>query len=175
MNLTCTQVSSLLPYYIEEKLTGSLKEMVKKHLNICPSCNLKYETLKQMIKQLQGARENFSQNEYANPFNQSFKTKLSAYIDNELEDKDNIQVKKYTISNPIVRKDLEKMYSLRLLLKNSYERTKNEMKTDFSKYIMSELDFQKELSKSDPLLKGVTTAVVVLTLILISAVMMFTS
>ena len=50
----------------------------------------------------------FKKKQYAD-----FKANLSAYIDNELDDKENIRIRKITISNPIARKDLEEMYAFK--------------------------------------------------------------
>jgi len=68
-----------------------------------------------------------------------FKDNLSAYIDNELEYNKNIKIKKLTIANPSIRKELENMYKFRKLLFASYQRTKSEMRKDYSKHILSKV------------------------------------
>ena len=40
--LTCDQVSALMSFYLEDKLSAKLSEYVRKHLESCPSCMEKY-------------------------------------------------------------------------------------------------------------------------------------
>ena len=138
VNLTCTQVSALLSFYLDDRLNDQLKQFVSAHLDICPTCRAKYEALKNMVKGLKEVHERISTMEPEKKENSSetpqyieFKTNLSAYIDNELTDDENIKVKKYVISNPVARNDLEKMYELKKVLRNSFDKSKNDFKCDY--------------------------------------------
>ena len=64
---------------------------------------------------------------------EDFKSNLSAYVDNELNSIDSIKIKKIAISNPLARQDLENIYTFKKLLHSSFEKTKNELKNDYSK------------------------------------------
>ena len=66
---------------------------------------------------------------------EEFKNNLSAYIDNELDNEENLRIKKIAISNPLARQDLENIFTFKKLLHYSYEKTKNDMKSDYSKAI----------------------------------------
>lgn len=178
-NLTCTQVSALLSFYIEEKLSSQLKQFVEAHLEICPACRAKLEALKSMVKSLKEVHEKLasikSKNEenVTSPQYDEFKTNLSAYIDNELEDIDNIKIKKYIIANPKARQDLESMYNIKKALHNSFEKEKNEVKDDFSKYILRRIDIQEEVYGPDSFAKVVALFIVILTVFTLTAVIIF--
>lgn len=178
-NLTCTQVSALLSFYIDDKLSSQLKQFVEAHLEICPTCRTKLETLRCMVTSLRDAHEKLSQvkpgsEEDANTSQyDEFKINLSAYIDNELSDSDNIKVKKYIISNPKARQDIETMYSLKKALHNSFERTKNESKDDFSKYILNKIDIQEEIYAPDSFAKVVAIFIFILVALTLTAVAIF--
>ena len=73
------------------------------------------------------------ENPYATKQYEDFKSNLSAYVDNELNSIDSIKIKKIAISNPLARQDLENIYTFKKLLHSSFEKTKNELKNDYSK------------------------------------------
>lgn len=178
-NLTCTQVSALLSFYIDDKLSSQLKQFVESHLATCPTCRMKLETLRSMVTSLRDAQEklasvksNIDEN-LNSPQYDEFKINLSAYIDNELNDEDNIKVKKYIISNPRARQEIESMYNLKKVLHNAFEKTKNEAKDDFSKYIMSKIDMQEEIYAPDPFAKVVAILLFILVVFTITAVVIF--
>lgn len=178
MNLTCTQVSALLSFYIDDKLSSQLKQFVEAHLEICPSCRAKLEALKCMVNSLKEVHkklESIKEEESLLPSPQydAFKTNLSAYIDNELDDEENIKVKKYIVSNPKARKELENLYQLRKVLQNSFEKTKNESKSDFSKYVLKRIDIQEEIYGPDSFAKVVAIFALILIVFTITAVIIF--
>ena len=100
-----------------------------------------------------------------------FKTNLSAYIDNELSSDESLKMKKYTISNKQARKDLEDSYNIRRLMNESFLKTKNEAKKDFSKTIIKQLELEDEASlgfhPAIKLLIAFTITVLVLTSIVL--------
>lgn len=75
-------------------------------------------------------------------FGIEFYNNLSAYIDNELDYAKNIRIKKLTISNSYARKELENMYKFRKLLNSAYEKSKTDLKKDFSKIVTSKVSTQ---------------------------------
>lgn len=180
VNLTCSQVGALLSFYLDDKLNDQLKQFVNAHLDACPTCRAKLDSLKNMVNGLrevherlkdiktESETENFQSTQY-----DLFKMNLSAYVDNELCDEDNIKVKKYVISNPKARKDLENLYSLKKLLSNSFEKAKNESKEDYSKFILKRIDIQEEIYGQDSFAKVVALFIVILTVFSLTAVIIF--
>ena len=67
---------------------------------------------------------------------------ISAYIDNELDLDENIKVKKMIITKPDIREKIEKIYTLRHLLKDSFDKT--QPKQDYSKKIVRHLYFDQK-------------------------------
>lgn len=141
--LNCQQIETLMAFYIEDCLSETLTKYVKYHLEICQECRKKYFKLKNLQNDLVPLEDS----RYLTKQYEDFRNNLSAYIDNELDDEENIKIKKITIANPLARKDLEEIYNFKKLIHNSFERTKNELKTDFSKNI---LDMFKSSKKTDP-------------------------
>lgn len=158
--LTCGQINGLLAFYIDDKLTENLKELVKKHLNICPACREKFEALKSMILSLRDAYATISavgaekkQQVYETKQYQEFQTNLSAYVDNELSDVDNLKIKRYAISNPLARNDLDNMYRLEKILANSFSKTKRSFRRDYSKDVIRDLNLNEEIYSNDAFFK----------------------
>lgn len=179
INLTCTQVSALLSFYIDDKLSSQLKQFVESHLETCPTCRAKLDALSNMVNSLKEVHEKLAdikpeenENLDSEQYN-AFKTNLSAYVDNELSDEDNIKVKKYVISNAKAREELEKMYKLKKVLNDSFEKTKNETKEDFSKYILRRIDIQEEIYGTDSFAKVVALFLGILAVFTITAAIIF--
>lgn len=178
-NLTCLQVSALLSFYIDDKLSSQLKQFVEAHLAVCPTCAAKLEALRTMVNSLKEVHERLatikSEAEEAPPSTQydEFKSNLSAYVDNELKDEENIKIKKYVISNPQARADLENMYNLRKAMYNSFEKEKNELKEDYSKYILKRIDIQEEIYGPDSFAKVVALFVGIVAVFTLTAVIIF--
>lgn len=148
MDLTCSQVEMLLSFYFDGELKENLRTKVEEHLNICPVCKQKYETLVSLLADL---RESVAEacktpqkvRSIANgglEEGSDFRENLSAYVDNELNDEDNIKIKKLTINNKKARKFLEDSYALKHVLNNAYTKTKNDMRADYTKNILKALD-----------------------------------
>jgi hypothetical protein len=136
-NLTCTQVMALINYYIEGELNPTLKKYVDLHIAKCPHCSKKFEELKKILMKYDENNAKIKNHKNINTENNKLIKRLSAYIDNELNSDDNIKVKKMTISNPNARKKLESMYKFQKLMHSAYQKTKNEVKADYSKHIIS--------------------------------------
>jgi len=143
MSLTCAQMDILISFYLENELSDALKKQVEEHLETCSICNSKYSLVKSLITEINNTvnsdfknEDNFTNNTQF----KAFRTNLSAYIDNELPDEENIKIKKYAISNSIARKELEDSYNIRRLLNNSFKKSKDTTKADYAKNIIRQLE-----------------------------------
>ena len=152
--LSCEQVTALLTFFAEEKLSNKLAQYVREHLENCPECMEKYKQLKKILNRYIEIQSETEESVYQTKQYEDFKSNLSAYVDNELNDFENIKIKKFAIANPLARQDLENIYTFKKLLHSSFERTKNELKTDYSKSITYQIQ-QESLTENnfDPFLK----------------------
>lgn len=157
-NLTCNQVIALLSFYIQGKTNYQVTNFIQSHLSKCESCRKKYEMLQKVFQELEDAKSRIDEvalQKNTAPFVSSadFKEKMSAYLDSELPDEESLRFKKYAIANPPVRGELEGMYKVKNALNNSFEKTKNNFKEDFSKDIIYQLDLEDSIYMSEPILK----------------------
>jgi len=146
MEITCLQMDVLISFYIEGDLSQSLKEKVEEHLQKCPNCRAKYDIIYSLFSEMRSINDTeLQKNDICNTSNctsqnyRVFKNNLSAYIDNELNTEDSIKLKKYTINNKNARKELEDAYNIRKLMNDSFNKTKNQAKNDFSKKIVKQI------------------------------------
>lgn len=142
--LTCNQVSALISFYIRGKLNPKLKEYVDLHLAKCPICRKKIDDLNKILNKFQNNTSEIEQPQEEETLSYEFRNRLSAYVDNELNSRENIMMKKMTISNPCARKELESMYKFQKAMGNAYNKTKNDFKYDYSKEILHKLQDGKE-------------------------------
>lgn len=133
-NFSCKQIEAILKFFKEGNLNPLLENLVKNHIDTCDNCKKKYNKLNKDSKEVQKESDILA----LNP-KKKFINNLSAYMDNELDTKENIKIKKITVSNQHARKELEKMYNYQKILQASFERTKNNAKIDFSKEIVSKI------------------------------------
>lgn len=139
-NLTCTQVSALLNFYIEGKLNSRLREYFELHLEKCPHCKNKVKQLQNILNKYKHKQASSNSNYYSKQDNNfEIINKLSAYMDNELNSNESIKIKKMTIANPKARQELENLYKFQKAIHSAYERTKNNSKYDYSKNIMTQV------------------------------------
>ena len=175
MKLTCSQMDVLISFYIDGDLSNTLKKEVEAHLKKCPSCRAKFDIIKSMLSDLKNCFDldddietdiNINTNINSEHY-KSFKNNLSAYIDNELPNNENIKIKKFTISNSNARKDLEENYNLRRLMKDSFRKTKSETRYDFSKNILRQLELDEDnifgIHPALKILVGFTILVLIIT------------
>ncbi len=165
--LSCEQVNALLNFYVEEKLSTKLSGYIEEHLKNCPECMAKYLQMKNMLNKFIDIQNEEIENPYATKQYEDFKLNLSAYIDNELNDFDNIKIKKIAISNPLARQDLENIYTFKKMILSSYEKTKNDFKNDFSKNVLCHLQHRQDINekKLDPFFKLTAAFFVMITCI----------
>ncbi|MCM1339931.1 MAG: zf-HC2 domain-containing protein [Muribaculaceae bacterium] len=182
MKLTCTQMDVLISFYIEGDLSKALKNQVEEHLKQCPTCRAKYDIIKTMISDLKNSFEQEEEalatkglQDIANSTSSGqyrvFKNNLSAYIDNELSNEENIKIKKFTINNRKARKDLEDSYNIRKLMNDSFKKSKAEARQDFSRNILKQLELEEEAAlgfhPAIKLLIAFTISVLILTTIVL--------
>lgn len=91
--LSCEQVIALLTFYTEDKLSKKLAQYVQEHLEICPECMEKYKHLKQILNKYVKIPNEENKPVYNTKQYETFKSNLSAYVDNELNDFENIKIK----------------------------------------------------------------------------------
>ena len=175
MEITCTQMDVLLSFYIEGDLSKALKAKVEEHLKNCPTCRTKLEIISSLLKDLKESVENEQEEVLSSTTNSQyrlFQNNLSAYVDNELPQEENIKIKKFTINNKKARKELENTYSIRKLMNDSFQKTKSESKQDFSKNVMKQLDLSNDANLGfHPLLK--VAIAFVMTVLVLSAIIVF--
>lgn len=155
MKLTCAQMDVLISFYIEGDLSPALKSQVEEHIKSCASCRAKYDIIKSMLSDLKNSfdisDESSSRDSYYN-YNTKitsqqyrlFKDNLSAYIDNELPNDENIKIKKFAINNQKARQELEDSYNIRKLMNDSFRKVKAEARHDFSKNVLKQLELEEE-------------------------------
>ena len=176
INLTCTQISSLLSFYIEDKLSEKLKNYIAAHLESCPSCMSKYQALKSIFSDMQAAKKQIDEYENIpsqNSYYQTFRKNLSAYVDNELSENESIKVKKFAIKNPYARQEMENLYTIRNLMNSNYEKTKNDLKYDLSAHLMNKITLQDEIYQVDPMIKVVSLLIIISTCIVVCTALAF--
>lgn len=175
MEITCTQMDVLLSFYIEGDLSKGLKAKVEEHLKNCPTCRAKLEIISSLLKDLKESVENEQEEVLSSTTNSQyrlFQNNLSAYVDNELPQEENIKIKKFTINNKKARKELENTYSIRKLMNDSFQKTKSESRQDFSKNVMKQLDLSNDANLGfHPLLK--VAIAFVMTVLVLSAIIVF--
>lgn len=150
MEITCLQMDVLISFYIDGDLSESLKEKVEEHLRECATCRAKLNIIRSLFSDLKkdyktsSKEEVYSTNSHSSRQYQFFKKNLSAYIDNELPEEENVKIRKYAINNKKARKELEDSYNIRKLMRDSFRKTKAETKPDFSKNVMKEVNKSKD-------------------------------
>lgn len=133
--LTCEQIKSILELYIKDSLNKVLKKLVKTHLENCEYYMAEYINLMEKVHSTKCKPESHKDYTKENKQYSDFRKNLSAYIDNELSNEENIRIKKFAISNQTARKDLENLFLFKKFLHSSFEKTKDELKTDYSKIV----------------------------------------
>lgn len=182
MKLTCSQMDVLISFYIEGELSHALKQQVEEHIKSCSTCRAKYDIIKSMLTELKNnldldkehCKKEVAQTREASTISEQyrlFKNNLSAYIDNELPDEENIKIKKFAINNTKARQELEDSYNIRRLMNESFRKTKAESRHDFSKNVIKQLELEGEaVSGIHPVIKLLIVFVLV-TLIITSFVL----
>ena len=177
MEITCVQMDVLISFYLEGELSESLKKEVEEHLKKCSVCRAKFNIINCLFEDMQEnlydkKRDYQKVNENTKHYS-VFKNNLSAYIDNELSENDNIKIKKYAISNKKARKELEDTYRIRKLMKSSFDKTKNETKPDFTKNILKQLNIEESnnMLSFNPLIK--VAFAFIMTVLALSSIIIF--
>ena len=154
MDIKCEQMEMLIAFYIEGGLSDNMKRSIEKHMSICPNCRAKYNFVKSLFSDMKEKASVKEENTYVTAQHKSFRDNLSAYVDNELPQEENIKMKKYTICNKKARKELEEVYHIRKLMSDSFNKTKTSANKDFSKHVLRHLNFEpKDDLSFSPLIK----------------------
>ena len=151
MNISCSQFEALMHFYINDELKPNLVKAFESHMLSCSECREKYNTFKRIIEELRSSYSILSNKNICPKNNSSDKkstinTYISAYADNELDINENLKLKKIIITKPKARKQLENIYSLKELLKNSFEKTKPQ--EDYSNKIINSVYNQRIKTKN---------------------------
>lgn len=148
--LNCNQVIALLTFFVDQKLNPKLMQSIEYHLNICPDCREKYLNLQKLLNNYQEIKNKIIEDDetenvsYKDKQYKLFRENLSAYIDNELSDSENLRIKKIAIANTEARQDLENILSFREMLRDSFQKTKNNLKSDLSAQTLDKI-YKKEV------------------------------
>lgn len=143
----CKKVISLLSLYADNKVTYSEREFIEEHLAFCPECYKKYMYLKQLIYTLKDSYRKVVEMAAARNKNTTFSIRehekflenISPYIDNELEQSESIEFRRYLMKSKAAQKELRNIYFVQREIKDSYEKTKKNLKKDFSKTISGQI------------------------------------
>ena len=177
MEINCVQMDVLISFYMEGELSSALKSKVERHLSECPTCKAKYNIISSIFGEMKSAvskgyEDIFSTNSHPSKEYNSFRSNLSAYVDNELPSDENIKIKKYTINNKKARNDLEETYKIRKLMKNSFKKSKSNTRSDFTKNIMKQIAAEEKNNfEINPLIK--VAVAFVMTVLILSAIIIF--
>ena len=185
MKLSCSQISSLLNFYVNNKLQNPIKELVEAHLENCNSCSEKYKAILSINLQFVQAKEyldNIGKINYSTDFSSvnddydfAAVQSLSAYSDNELSDEESLKIKKYIVKNLSARKSLEELYELRNILKKSFEKEEAMLKSDFSKSILNKLELEDEIKRGGSKLKVASVLIFLLTSFTVGVIYLLTN
>ncbi len=155
--MACDQVTALLSYYIDGKVSAQITYFIEQHLKRCKTCRTRYEVLLKAITDIRDVKtqmENIELNKCvpvtANSI--TFSEKMSAYLDNELWDEESLRFRRYAIANPLVREELEGMFKVKNAMNTSFERTKSDLKEDFTKNVMDEVKMKELIYEQEPLI-----------------------
>ena len=177
-SLACSQVIALLSFYIDGKTSYQITNFIQAHLCKCKSCREKYEMMAKVFNAFHSAKEQLNDLEPPksipiSSYSENFKEKMSAYLDSELSDDEILRFKKYAISNPPVRTELEGMYKVKNAINNSFEKTKNDFKEDFSKDIILQLDMKEAIQMQEPILKVASIFIFMMVFLSLSLIVIF--
>lgn len=146
-NPECKKIISLLSLYVDNKVTYHERMFVEEHLAFCPECYQKYMYLKQLIYSLKDSYRKVMEMAVSRQKNETFSIRehekflenLSPYIDNELQQPESYEFRKYLMKSKIARKELRNTYFIQREMKDSFNKAKKKLKKDFSKSIAAEL------------------------------------
>ena len=180
MEITCLQMDVLISFYIDGELSDALKKRVEEHLKECSACRAKFNIIRSLFSDFKNLNnsnkkeeEIYSTQAHSSKQYQFFKNNLSAYMDNELPEEENVKMKKYSIINKKARKDLEDSYRIRKIMRESFKKTNSEMKPDITKNVLKKLNYESNNELGFNPIISVAFAFVV-SVILISAIVVYT-
>jgi len=148
---TCKKVTAMISLYIDDRLNVEHKLFIEDHFKICPTCYQKYKEIKNIIENLKLSSEKMLKQvegiETANLFNireyERFNNNISAYVDNEMNDDDSIEFRKYLLKSKSARVDLKNAYDLKTKVKSSVTDCIENVDINFSRKIVRMLKEQR--------------------------------
>ncbi len=177
--MACSQVTALLSYYIDGKVSAQITYFIEQHLKRCRACRERYEVLLKAIKDIREVKTQIDSIEPktcvpVSAYSASFKEKMSAYLDNELSDEECLRFRRYAIANPPVRDELDGLFKVKNAMNTSFERTKNDLKEDFTKNVINEVKMEELIYEHEPLILKVLAIFIFLFVFLsVSAIVIF--
>ncbi len=150
-NQACKKVMSLLSLYVDNKVTYSEREFVEDHLAFCPECYQKYMYLKQLIYSLKDSYRKVMEMAVARQKSTTFSIRehekfmenISPYIDNELEQSESFEFRRYLMKSKAAQRELRNTYFVQREIKDSFEKAQKNLKKDFSRTIVEEINLKK--------------------------------
>lgn len=128
----CIKFESLISSYFKNILSANDKNFFKKHFEKCVECQQKFLLMKKIYQNFKKINtdltkditknKDFSINEY-----KLFTENISAYIDGELSDEENLIIKKLLIKNDYAKKTFLSINNLIFLEKKSFDNYKNKI------------------------------------------------
>ena len=125
LNNKCIKFEKMIPDYFKKNLNKNETVFFESHFKNCEKCQLKYFLMKKIYQNFKkvddkytsetATAKNFTINEYEN-----FNKNISAYMDKELNMKDNLAIKKILIKNSIAQETFLKLCRLKMLVKEEF-------------------------------------------------------
>ena len=123
-NEDCLKLEKLIPDYLRDILSSEDNDFVKSHLDNCENCKHKYSVFKSIydkFRQIERKNQISSVKNLTPKECITFSENLSAYIDNELMPKENLEIRKILIKNEYAKENLQKTQKLISLMKTEFE------------------------------------------------------
>lgn len=133
--LTCKEISILLPLYLENKTTEEESTEIEEHLTSCGSCFEKFLSLKNISELV---KSSVSREDCLNGY-EFFRSNICSYLDNELDECDYYAFAAYVSKSQEAREELLQMFRFDEHLKKSIKENSKLLQQDLSKPIIDEV------------------------------------
>ena len=121
--LTCDEIKKMISPYFDKELCEKDSQLVEKHLEQCPVCMQELENIKQLSLFIKISPQVFNKNVLPEKITtcMEIRSKLSAFIDGELEKETVIEILEHIINCDFCKKQYKKIKKTHELLKNHLE------------------------------------------------------
>ena len=155
-NPECKKIISLLSLYVDNKVTYHERMFVEEHLAFCPECYQKYMYLKQLIYSLKDSYRKVMEMAVSRQKNETFSIRehekflenLSPYIDNELQQPESYEFRKYLMKSKTAQKELKNTYIVQKHLKYAYNNICKKTPQEISCNVIKQLTEPKNIFDS---------------------------